>query len=125
MKIRKGFVSNSSSSSFVCDISGDHEEGMDLTLEEAEMCECVEGHTFNESFLIGSLREYDEDSKEDDERYEVDKTKCPICCFKAISIEDFLNYLLKEKGKTKEQIIKTEIKKKFKNYNEFCSFIKD
>lgn len=41
MKIRTGFVSNSSSSSFVCDVCGNIESGWDLGLNDAEMCECV------------------------------------------------------------------------------------
>jgi hypothetical protein len=45
MKIRKGFVSNSSSSSFVCDICGEECSGWDMGLTEAGMHECVNGHT--------------------------------------------------------------------------------
>lgn len=46
MKIRQGFVSNSSSSSFVCDVCGEEQSGMDLSLSEVEMHECQNGHTF-------------------------------------------------------------------------------
>jgi hypothetical protein len=46
MKKRFGFVSNSSSSSFVCDICGQEESGYDMCLSEAGMVECVNGHTF-------------------------------------------------------------------------------
>lgn len=49
MKIRKGFVSNSSSSSFTCDVCGENCSGMDMGLKDAEMYECEEGHTFCES----------------------------------------------------------------------------
>ena len=45
MKFRKDFVTNSSSSSFVCDICGNVESGWDMSLQEAEMVECVNGHT--------------------------------------------------------------------------------
>lgn len=45
MKIRLGFVSNSSSSSFTCDVCGSTESGMDLCLGEAEMFQCANGHT--------------------------------------------------------------------------------
>ena len=44
MKVRKGFVSNSSSSSFVCDVCGEDVSGWDMTLSEAEMYECGNGH---------------------------------------------------------------------------------
>jgi len=46
MKIRQGFVSNSSSSSFTCDVCGEEVSGWDVCLSEAEMSECVNGHVF-------------------------------------------------------------------------------
>lgn len=55
MKKRLGFVSNSSSSSFVCCISGTEASGWDLGLTDAEMYECVNGHIFLEKYLKGSL----------------------------------------------------------------------
>ena len=54
MKIRKGFVSNSSSSSFTCELCGNTESGWDCGLEEVEMWECENGHTLCESHLIGA-----------------------------------------------------------------------
>ena len=51
MKVRKGFVSNSSSSSFVCDVCGNDYSGMDACLEDAMMYECSNGHTFCEHHL--------------------------------------------------------------------------
>jgi len=46
MKIRNGFVSNSSSSSFTCDICGTTESGFDAGLNDFDMSRCIEGHTF-------------------------------------------------------------------------------
>ena len=46
MKFRKDFVTNSSSSSYVCEICGRTESGFDLCLSDAEMMECVNTHTF-------------------------------------------------------------------------------
>ena len=57
MKIRKGFVSNSSSSSFVCDVCGYTESGWDMSLDEAEMYECENGHTFCEGHIITPTKE--------------------------------------------------------------------
>ena len=52
MKIRNGFVSNSSSSSFICDVCGNEQSGMDLSLSECEMNECKNGHTFCDEHKI-------------------------------------------------------------------------
>jgi hypothetical protein len=46
MKVRKGFVSNSSTTTFICDVCGNVEAGMDISISECEMRECVNGHTF-------------------------------------------------------------------------------
>lgn len=46
MKFRKDFVTNSSSSSYVCEICGRSESGWDLSLSECGMMECVNGHIF-------------------------------------------------------------------------------
>lgn len=54
MKIRNGFVSNSSSSSFTCDVCGETQSGMDMSRSEAGMVECENGHTFCESHEIAN-----------------------------------------------------------------------
>lgn len=46
MKLRKGFVSNSSSSSFVCDFCGDTVSGYDMSLSKFDMSQCENGHIF-------------------------------------------------------------------------------
>ena len=46
MKFRSSFVTNSSSSSFVCEICGHVESGWDIGLSEAGMYECINGHVF-------------------------------------------------------------------------------
>ena len=57
MKKRIGFVSNSSSSSFICDVCGEEASGWDLGLSEAEMYECQNGHVFCESHVEEDLND--------------------------------------------------------------------
>lgn len=52
MKFRKGFVTNSSSSSFICEVCQYSEGGYDLSLSECDMIECENGHVFCSSHLI-------------------------------------------------------------------------
>lgn len=44
MKFRLDFVTNSSSSSYTCDVCGNVEAGYDLCMSDAEMSECENGH---------------------------------------------------------------------------------
>lgn len=57
MKYRKDFVTNSSSSSFVCDVCGYECSGMDMGLSDAGMYQCVNGHTFCEDESIKMNKE--------------------------------------------------------------------
>lgn len=59
MKFRKDFVTNSSSSSYVCEICGRTESGWDIGLSECEMMECKNGHVFccDESLEIPSKKD--------------------------------------------------------------------
>lgn len=73
MKFRKDFVTNSSSSSYICEICGRTESGWDMGLSEAEMVCCVNGHTFcsderlpiSKEELIKQILSYEEDCDED------------------------------------------------------------
>ena len=90
MKIRNGFISKSSSSSFVCFCckeEGNYEwttiyDLIDETGEECghQACECMEK---DDTYLIPR--------KEGQER---DEYRCPICYLDKLQSEDVLNYLI-------------------------------
>ena len=82
MKIRTGFVSNSSSSSFVCDISGGVECGYDCSLSDVEMVRCTEGHTFNYE-RYEEVEDWVISDDNEDANYDLPKELCPICNGKA------------------------------------------
>lgn len=52
MKIRLGFVSNSSSSSYTCDFTGEEVSGMDLCLSDIDWIECTNGHVLSDDSLL-------------------------------------------------------------------------
>ena len=64
MKIRINYVSNSSSSSFICDVCGREEIVYDATARDVHMIQCENGHTFCEEHQIpfehtvNSFKEY-------------------------------------------------------------------
>lgn len=94
MKLRFGFVSNSSVTSFVCEICGRQEAGMDMSMRDFDFVTCENDHLF----CADEMLEYDEpikDEQEEDE-YCISEKYCPICQWKEISENDFGKYLLKE-----------------------------
>lgn len=151
MKYRKDFVTNSSSSSYVCDICGADASGWDMGLAEAEMVECVNGHTFCESHITmnddkrailvsymsdGCSEEYVEELKEMtnddvlneylheyDGRYDCHECLCPICSFEVGYSDDIVSYL-KAKYSISDESILAELKEKFKDYESFKEFLK-
>lgn len=60
MKIRSGFISNSSSSSFTCDVCGETKSGWDLSHSDAGMDKCENNHTFCQSHKLEVTLSIDE-----------------------------------------------------------------
>ena len=143
MKIRNGFVSNSSSSSFICEISGHERSGYDLCLEDAGMIECQNGHTFCDSYATEFDFDYDTELTEDEVkqiikdknlpelseksfddffsslgewRYQYPTEWCPICGFKHLTDSMARRILLS--GSSEEQIL-DQLKAKYGNYRTF------
>jgi predicted acetyltransferase len=150
MKIRNGFVSNSSSSSFLCVICGEVNSGYDLVLKDAYMTQCENGHIFCNRHTINEteitkemLLEFIEDKElsyyNNDETIEsfmenvqenYPSYLCPVCTFKEITEEDLKSYIKKEFGiselfvleKLKEKNVIKKVSKKIEtiDYNNFC-----
>jgi len=121
MKVRRGFVSNSSSSSFICEICGGTEGGYDVGLDDVYMYECAEGHVFHEHCLS---KEDQETIKETEDRYEVDSKFCPICSMTKLNSSHGFMYLKKKTNMSNNEIL-AEVKEKFGSYRKFMDFLRE
>ena len=124
MKYRKGFVTNSSSSSFICDVCGAVEGGYDMGMEDANMYQCENGHMFCESHLLPA-GEPAEDEDDDFERSEAPAIRCPICQFKAIKVEDAFKFLLKTIPLNEHQVLTAMRTHATGDYKQLQKILKD
>lgn len=120
MKIRNGFVSNSSTSSFTCDICEETVDGQDIGLSEANMVRCTEGHTMCDSHEIDGKTTLDLANETEDGRYSFPVTQCPFCQMQDITQLDLLKYLLLIYSITKT----LAVKKAKETYGTFERFYK-
>ena len=134
MKYRKCHVTNSSSSSFICDICGRVESGWDMGVNEAGMYECENGHTFcwdealevskqdlikmilekgwNKTYEGNVISEEELNNMEWEDLMEsyaesgycVPECFCPICNFIEYSESDLSKYLLKEYDISRDEV---------------------
>ncbi len=115
MKIRIGFVSNSSSTSFTCEICGEEGGGMDAGPEDFGMIDCEKEHVICQDHIKG-------DWEENEDGY-LPSESCPICNLQEVSSCDLTRYLL-VKNKTTNKEAEAEIIGRFKTYQELLDFIK-
>ena len=125
MKFRKGFVTNSSSSSFICQICGNVESGFDMSYEDAGFVECENGHEFCEYHILYPDDEEWEEYTETNEdwRYYLSEKYCPICQMEELCDSDLISYV-STKGLTREKILQ-EIRDDFKTYEDFKYFLEE
>ena len=121
MKIRTGFVSNSSSESFLCEVCGDIRSGWDASLRDVGMEMCEHYHYFCSEHINDKDDIIRIDSPEWGEI--VSSESCPICNLTNIRDVDLLDYCLKRSGTTKRKMI-AEMKKTFKNTKELKTYLK-
>ena len=125
MKIRRGFVSNSSSTSFTCVVCGEEQSGMDISLSDVRMTQCSKGHVFCDEHKLEieepEIAEDDETDARYYRRYEADPKCCPICQFRAVAVAEGFSYLLAKLGMTREQLL-AEIKETFSSYDAYKKY---
>ena len=115
MKIRNGFVSNSSTSSFTCAVCGGTESGYDMELNDFEMSCCANGHIIDNECLDQRIYKLIE---EEGHKHDFSIEYCPICQFEVLDDRDALKYLYHVLGHSNKDILE-DIKKKYGNYDKF------
>lgn len=128
MKLRYGFVSNSSTTSFTCEICGRTESYYDSSsCTDYGFVRCENDHGIcEEEALEGELTE-EQQEELNNEGYDISEKQCPICQFQVISNSDIKKYLKKEK-KVDEAEAFAEIKKinkrrKVLRENEYVQYV--
>jgi hypothetical protein len=122
MKFRRDFVTNSSSSSYVCEICGCEDSGYDCCASDLGFIECEHGHTICEEHILN--RDEYEKTKDNTGYWEEELPEqfCPICQFIEISNDELEHYKNALIGKSNKEL-KEQIHKQFKNKKEFDKFI--
>jgi hypothetical protein len=117
MKVRSNLVSNSSTSSFTCDICNETYSGWDALayMSKFDCFECENGHIGCNEHLVNDPEnaEWNEDEGRDgaeDKEGNLLALYCPICQFTVLDMSDASSYLEKETGITREEVF-AEVKK--------------
>lgn len=117
MKIRTCFVSNSSSSSCVCDLCGESFTGWDACVSDAGMFNCVNGHTICQDEAVIDFADWQDEHEQREVKgeslepaeYEVPEKYCPFCCMIEFTQGDLKRYLQKKTG-IKDDVVFAEVK---------------
>jgi hypothetical protein len=131
MKLRSGFVSNSSSSSFICEVCGDTFEAYDEGIAHFDLVMC-EGHDhlfcgehrinpIVDVNKVETFTTYEGDG--DDDR--IDSIHCPICQLKTITEGMLLDYALHKLNNVTRMDLKSEISTWFETYDELYDEIRN
>ena len=119
MKKRTGFVSNSSSSSFICEICGRSEYGFNEDIADFDMCECENGHIMCQKHV----RHYFKDEVDEyDVWSHLPEQYCPICQRKEVSKKEIEVYINDVMDIDK---IKEEFKKKFPSHFDYRKYFRE
>lgn len=124
MKIRNGFVSNSSTSSFICDICGQEytgwdacpqDEGYDCSVCENEHTMC-NSHLKKVKYITGDFGDK-----------VVSAQDCPICNFETYAENEMVSYLEKTRNIEKQEVfnkVKSINKRRKKLHNvEYITYV--
>ena len=151
MKIRMGFVSNSSSSSFVCDICGLSYETVDGDYSnDVKELNCTNGHTICSPCVDFTPQRQEELLSQQDysieeiieqrayiEQYgflewcnrndifynDIDPCLCDVCQFKTLLSKDYLKLFKKDNNIQNQEILKT-IQERFLTYEDFRKYLR-
>jgi hypothetical protein len=126
MKTRFGFVSNSSSSSFVCELCGNTEEGYEMSLSAAGMGECVNGHIICIDEFIDDKKsgEYFDEwmDSSDGDNYSIPAKFCPICQLETLPDSTLVAFV--SKTIISENELTRKIKERFGTHDELLKFLR-
>lgn len=126
MKFRNGFVTNSSSSSFVCQICGRTNSGFECDPDDLGFVVCKNNHVFCKRHIINipyGRSYWDIVQSWTDYGYNLPTEYCPICQMEFFTDDDYVEYM-KKQGLYKDEIFK-QIKQNFKSYEEFKAYLKE